>query len=311
MSYRLLSYQADRRARAGVLVADTVYDAAKLTGNSAYASVLGVLEDWSKAKRLLVQAAKRIAAGKSRAKGVPLKRARLLAPVLYPGGIFCAGANYTDHMAEMARAHGETPGPTMKELGETPWHFVKTSKGSVVGPGARVKLPPYSQKVDWEVELAAVIGKTAKDVPVEKALDCVAGYTIANDLSARDAMTRQKNPATSPFRFDWISQKCFDGSCPIGPWIVPASDIPDPQKLALRLWVNGELMQDSHTSKMIFSTAEQIAMLSSRVTLQPGDLVVTGTPAGVGMGRGRFLKGGDTVRLWIEGIGEMSHTLTE
>jgi 2-keto-4-pentenoate hydratase/2-oxohepta-3-ene-1,7-dioic acid hydratase in catechol pathway len=211
----------------------------------------------------------------------------------------------------MERAMGQTPGPTMKELGEKPWHFVKTSKSSVVGPGAKVKLPPYSQKVDWEVELTAVIGKAAKDVPVERALDFVAGYTIANDLSARDAMTRAKNPPASPFRYDWISQKCFDGSCPIGPWIVPASEIPDPQKLAIRLWVNGELMQDSHTSKMIFGAAEQIAMLSSRVTLWPGDLVLTGTPAGVGMGRQRFLKGGDTVRLWIEGIGEMSHTVTE
>jgi 2-keto-4-pentenoate hydratase/2-oxohepta-3-ene-1,7-dioic acid hydratase in catechol pathway len=198
----------------------------------------------------------------------------------------------------------------MKDLGEKPWHFVKTSKSSVVGPGANVRLPAYSQKVDWEVELAAVIGRTAKDVPVDEALDCVAGYTIANDLSARDAMKRDKNPATSPFHFDWVSQKCFDGACPLGPWIVPAGDVPDPQRLALKLWVSGELMQDSHTSKMIFNTAEQIAMLSSRVTLHPGDLVLTGTPAGVGMGRQRFLRAGDTVKLWIEGIGELSHTVT-
>src|SRR2546426_776120 len=166
---------------------------------------------------------------------MPLKRARLLAPVLYPGNIYCAGANYTDHMAEMARAQGQAPGPTMKELGEQPWHFVKTSRSSVVGPGARVKLPVYSQMVDWEVELAAVIGKAAKDVPVEKALDYVAGYTIANDLSARDVMKRDKNPATSPFHYDWLSQKCFDGACPLGPWIVPASEIPYPQNLALKL----------------------------------------------------------------------------
>ena len=311
MSYKLLSYRAGRDARAGLLVGATVYDAAKVTGTAAYASVLGVLQDWSRAKRALAQAAKQVEGGKSRAKGVALKSARLLAPVLYPGDIYCAGANYTDHMAEMARAHGEVPGPTMKELGEKPWHFVKTAKSSVVGPGATVTLPPFSQKVDWEVELAAVIGTPAKDVPVEKALGCVAGYTIANDLSARDVMKRAKNPATSPFHFDWLSQKCFDGACPTGPWIVPASDIPDPQKLALKLWVNGELLQDSHTSRMIFTTAEQIAMLSSRVTLQPGDLVLTGTPAGVGMGRQRFLKGGDTIRLWIEGIGELSHTVTE
>src|SRR6266849_4284829 len=309
MPYKLLSYQAGQAARAGVLVGDTVYDAAKVTGLSAHSSVLGVLDDWSRAKRLLAQAAKRIEAGQGRVKGMPLKRARLLAPVLYPGNIYCAGANYTDHMAETARAQGQAPGPTMKELGEKPWHFVKTSRSAVVGPGARVSLPVYSQMVDWEVELAAVIGKVARDVPVERALDYVAGYTIADDLSARDVMRRDKNPATSPFHFDWLSQKCFDGSCPLGPWIVPAGDIADPQKLGLKLWVNDTLMQDSNTSRMIFDTAEQIAMLSSRVTLQPGDLILTGTPAGVGMGRGRFLKPGEKLKLWIERIGELEHAV--
>jgi 2-keto-4-pentenoate hydratase/2-oxohepta-3-ene-1,7-dioic acid hydratase in catechol pathway len=309
MSHRLLSYQSGREARAGVLVEDQVYDAARISGNAAYSSVLAILQDWNDARSSLSLAAKRIVAGKSKVKGVPLKRVKLLAPVLYPGNIYCAGANYTDHMAEMALAQGKTPGPTMKQLGEKPWHFVKSSRSSVVGPGARVKIPPYTRMMDWEVELAAVIGKAAKDLPVEKALDCVAGYTIADDLSARDAMRRNMNPPTSPFHFDWVSQKCFDGSCPLGPWIVPASELRDPQDLALKLWVNGELMQDSHTSKMIFDTAEQIAMLSSRVTLQPGDLVLTGTPAGVGMGRKRFLKAGDTVKLWIEGIGDMTHTM--
>ena len=309
MSYRLLSYRSGREARAGVLVGDAVYDAARLSGNPAWSSVLGTLQEWPTANRAFAAAAKRIAAGKSKAKGIPLKRAKLLAPVLYPGNIFCAGANYTDHMAEMARAQGHPPGPNMKELGEKPWHFVKTSASSVVGPGARVKLPAYSQKVDWEVELVAVIGRAAKDVPVAKALDCVAGWTIANDLSARDAMRRAGNPASSPFHYDWVSQKCFDGACPLGPWIVPANEIRDPHQLGIRLWVNGELMQDSHTSKMIFDTAEQIAMLSSRVTLQPGDLVLTGTPAGVGMGQQRFLKAGDTVKLWIESVGEFGHTI--
>ena len=309
MAYKLLSVRSGQGARAGVLIGDTVYDAAKITGVAAHSSVLGMLEDWSRVRRLLARASKQIESGKARSRGVPLKRVRLLAPVLYPGAIYCAGANYTDHMAEMARAQGQMPGPTMKELGEKPWHFVKTSRSSVVGPGARVKLPAYSQMVDWEVELAAVIGKVARDVPAERALDSVAGYTIANDLSARDVMRRDKNPATSPFHYDWLSQKCFDGSCPLGPWIVPADEVPDPQNLGLKLWVNVRLMQDSNTSKMIFDTAEQIAMLSSRVTLQPGDLVLTGTPAGVGVPRRVFLKPGDTVKLWIDGIGELSHTM--
>src|SRR5206468_7709089 len=159
MSYRLLSFRSGREARAGILVGDRIYDAARLTGQAAWSSVLGALQDWSRAHRAFAAAAKRTTTDKSRAKGVPAKRARLLAPVLYPGDIYCAGANYTDHMAEMARAQGQPPGPTMKELGEKPWHFVKSSRSSVVGSGARVKLPVYSQMVDWEVELAAVIGR--------------------------------------------------------------------------------------------------------------------------------------------------------
>ena len=308
MSYRLLTYQSGREARAGILVEEQVYDPAAIVGE-AYTSVLAILQDWRLARSGLALAAERIIAGKSRAKGVPVKRVKLLAPVLYPANIYCAGANYTDHMIEMARAHGREAGPTAKERGEKPWHFIKASRGTVVGPGAKVKIPPYCRMMDWEVELAAVIGRTAKDIPVEKALDCVAGYTIADDLSARDAGRRDKTPETSPFHMDWLGHKSFDGSCPVGPWITPAGDVPDPQNLGLKLWVNGELMQDSHTSKMIFSTAEQIAMLSSRVTLNPGDLVLTGTPAGVGMGRNRFLKPGDSVRLWIEGIGDMTHTM--
>ena len=309
MSYKLLSFKSGAEARAGLLIGEQVFDAARVTGKPGWSTVVGALEEWPRAQREFAAFAKRIESGRSNAKGTPLSRIKLLAPVLYPGNIYCAGANYTDHMAEMARAQGKEPGPTMKDLGEKPWHFVKTSRSSVVGPGARVKLPAYSQKVDWEVELTAVIGRKAKDVPVEKALGCVAGWTIANDLSARDAMKRDKNPPSSPFHYDWVSQKCFEGSCPLGPWIVPAGDIGDPHSLGIRLWVNGELMQDSHTSKLIFDTAEQIAMLSSRVTLHPGDLVLTGTPAGVGMGRGRFLKPGDAVKLWIENIGELAHTL--
>src|SRR6267142_2835191 len=168
MSYRLLSFKSGNEARAGLLIGEQVYDAARVTGKAAWSSVLGALHDWPKAQREFAAFAKRISSGRSKAKGMPLARVKLLAPVLYPGNIYCAGANYTDHMAEMARAQGKEPGPTMKDLGEKPWHFVKTSRSSVVGPGAKVGLPAYSQKVDWEVELAAVIGKPAKDVPVDK-----------------------------------------------------------------------------------------------------------------------------------------------
>ena len=152
-----------------------------------------------------------------------------------------------------------------------------------------------------------MIGATAQGCTPEEAEGKIWGYTIANDLSARDAVKRDKLPAGSPFYYDFISQKSFDGSCPLGPWMTPASQIPDPGNLGLKLWINGELMQDSNTRQMIFNVQEQIAMLSSRVTLFPGDIILTGTPAGVGMGRGRFLQPGETVKLWIEQIGEMQH----
>jgi 2-keto-4-pentenoate hydratase/2-oxohepta-3-ene-1,7-dioic acid hydratase in catechol pathway len=143
-----------------------------------------------------------------------------------------------------------------------------------------VKISGVSDQVDWEVELVAVIGRAAKNVPEDKALDYVAGYTAANDLSARDRGRRANISDTSPFKADWTKHKTFDGSCPLGPWIVPASDIGDPQNLGLKLWVNDVLKQDSNSKDMIFNLAEQIAQLSSGMTLHPGDLVLTGTPAG-------------------------------
>jgi len=305
MSYRLLTYDAVGMPRAGILVADRVHDGARATGNPDWSTVLGALADWPAADEAFRALASRVATGL--AGGTALAEVRLLAPILYPGNIFCAGANYTDHIDEMFRIMKQPPGPNMKELGDKPWHFVKTSRASVVGPGTRVPMPAHSAQVDWEVELAAVIGRTAKNVAPGDALGIVAGYTIANDLSARDANFRKLNPPTSPFHFDMLGGKCFEGSCPLGPWIVPASEIPDPQHLDMKLWINGELMQDSNTGRMIFDTAEQIAMLSSRITLYPGDVVLTGTPAGVGMGRQRFLKAGDQLKLWIEGIGELHH----
>jgi len=133
----------------------------------------------------------------------------------------------------------------------------------------------------------------------------VAGYLPANDLSARDLFRRPNAQPGTPMHFDWIGQKGFEGACPIGPWITPAADVPDPQDLALSLWVNGEIKQQSNTSEMIYSVAEQIARLSRLVTLYPGDLLLTGTPAGVGAGRGEFLAPGDTVVLQVGALGTL------
>jgi 2-keto-4-pentenoate hydratase/2-oxohepta-3-ene-1,7-dioic acid hydratase in catechol pathway len=286
LSYKLVTYQSEKGPRAGIVVDDKLFDAAALTRKAAYASVLDILNDWASAKGTLKKAA--AAAAKSKLKSRPVAKAKLLAPVLWPSAIYCAGANYKDHME--------------------PWHFIKASR-TVAGDKATVKLPKASKAVDWEAELGAVIGKKAKDVPLEKALDYVAGYTIANELSARDLGRRDQVPDAIPFKWDWVGQKCFDDACPIGPWIIPASDIKDPQQLGIKLWVNDVIKQDSHTSQMIFNLAEQLSHLSSRITLWPGDIILTGTPSGVGAARREFLKAGDTAKVWIEDIGTLSNKM--
>jgi 2-keto-4-pentenoate hydratase/2-oxohepta-3-ene-1,7-dioic acid hydratase in catechol pathway len=303
-NYKLVTYRAAKGPRPGVVVEEEVFDVAEMTGRSSYATMLDVLNDWEAAQSLLDE----VAAKAGKTKGIPLGRIKLLAPVLYPSAIFCAGANYFDHMQEMAAMLKIDPEPDPHSKGLNPWHFIKTSH-TVVETQSAIPLPEYSKMVDWEAELAVVIGRPAKKVPVDKALNYAAGYTIANDLSARDCATRPQVSPTSPFRYDWVSQKNFEGACPLGPWIVPAKKIPNPQNLSIKLWVDDVLKQDSHTSRMIFSVAEQIAYLSTRITLYPGDLILTGTPSGVGMARQEFLKPGDVVRVWIEGIGTLSNTM--
>jgi 2-keto-4-pentenoate hydratase/2-oxohepta-3-ene-1,7-dioic acid hydratase in catechol pathway len=302
-AYKLATYQIAEGPRAGLVIDDKVYDAAKLTGKPGYATVLAIIEDWARAKGVLKAAAAK--AAKSRLKAQPLAKTRLRAPLLWPYTIYCAGANYADHAAEMARRMNRPLEPDPHTQGLKAWHFIKAAR-AVTDPGATVKITGVSDRVDWEVELAAVIGRPARNVSEDKALSYVAGYTCANDLSARDRGHRANISETSPFKADWTKHKSFDGSCPLGPWIVPASDIGDPQNLGLKLWVNGVLKQDSNTKDMIFNLAEQIARLSDGMTLYPGDLILTGTPAGVGSARGEFLKKGDTVKIWIEKIGELS-----
>jgi 2-keto-4-pentenoate hydratase/2-oxohepta-3-ene-1,7-dioic acid hydratase in catechol pathway len=303
--YKLATYQSMEGPRAGLVVGETVFDAAELTGQSSYATVLGILDDWPRAGAALQTSLGKAARN---TRGIPLQQTRLRAPVLWPSAIYCAGANYSDHAAEMAKRANRPPEPDPKSLGLKPWHFLKASR-SLADPGATISASHYSQKLDWEVELAVVIGKPAKNVSVETALDFVAGYAAANDLSARDLSRRPQIADTSAFKSDWIGQKSFDGSCPLGPWIVPAQDIPDPQNLAIRLWVNDVIKQDSNTGNMIYGIAEQIAHLSAGMTLHPGDVILTGTPAGVGSARNEFLQPGDVVKIEIEHIGSLINKL--
>jgi 2-keto-4-pentenoate hydratase/2-oxohepta-3-ene-1,7-dioic acid hydratase in catechol pathway len=300
VAYRLLSYQSADGPRAGIAVGEHVFDAQKISGRADFISVLDILNNWPAAKTILRAAT----AQPNVSEAIGIADTQLLAPVLYPSAIYCAGANYTDHVINMSRRLGLEPDPDPRTLGLNPWFFLKAARSTVIGHAACV--PLASEKMDWEAELALVIGTKTKNVPIERALDCVAGYTIGNDLSARDLTRRPHIADTSPFKYDWIGQKNFDGACPIGPWIVPAEDVDDPQNLSIKLWINDVLKQDSSTQRMIFTAAEQISYLSSRITLYPGDIILTGTPAGVGAERDEFLNRGDKIRIEIEKVGELA-----
>ena len=198
---------------------------------------------------------------------------------------FCIGLNYAKHAAET----GATPPPE-------PILFSKASS-ALAGPDDPVRLPRGSEKADWEVELGVVIGREALYVSEAEALGCVAGYCVVNDISEREFQIERKG--------QWIKGKSAPGFGPVGPWLMTADEVADPQALALGLSLNGEVMQNSTTADMIFSVAEIISAMSHYMRLQPGDIIATGTPEGVGMGRDpqRFLRAGDVMELTVEGLG--------
>lgn len=226
--------------------------------------------------------------------GKPVGEVKFKAP-FEPYRVFGAASNYIEHAAEMQTK-------LAAKQDSTPFIFMK-SQSSVIGPDEPIVLPRESKKVDWEVELGVVIGKRGRRVPVEQALSMVAGYVVVNDISARD-LTRRSD---FPFSHDWFRGKSFDSFTPVGPWFVPRDCLGDPHGFRLTLSVNGETMQDGSSADMIFNSFEQIAYLSNLLELRPGDLLATGTPAGVGMARGVFLKAGDRVVAGIEGIGEIAN----
>jgi 2-keto-4-pentenoate hydratase/2-oxohepta-3-ene-1,7-dioic acid hydratase in catechol pathway len=220
----------------------------------------------------------------------PLAEVRLLAPVPRPGKIICVGLNYRDHAKE-----------TGKAIPTEPILFSKFAN-SVVGPGADVVVPPEAEELDYEAELAVVIGRRASRVAVADALGHVAGYACANDVSARSLQFLSGQ---------WLLGKAIDTFLPLGPFLVTADEVPDPQALGIRSLVNDELRQDSNTGEMIFGVAELIAYASRTITLEPGDLLVTGTPSGVGMATDppRYLRNGDRVRVEIDGLGRLDNTV--
>ncbi|MFZ1154339.1 MAG: fumarylacetoacetate hydrolase family protein [Solirubrobacteraceae bacterium] len=209
-----------------------------------------------------------------------LAEVTLLAPVPEPRAIFGIGLNYADHVAEMGVAPPEAPLVFMK------------LPSSAASPGAPVRCPSVVKRLDYEGELAVVMGANGQ----------VAGYAVSDDLTARDLQKRE---------LQWTRAKGADGFCPYGPWITTAEDVSDPHALSLRTWVNGELRQDSSTSNLIFKIPELVAFISETCTLEPGDLILTGTPGGVGMGLDPpcYLSSGDVVRIEIELLGAIEHSI--
>jgi 2-keto-4-pentenoate hydratase/2-oxohepta-3-ene-1,7-dioic acid hydratase in catechol pathway len=233
--------------------------------------------------------------------GVALEQCTLLAPLADPPNVYMAGANYTDHYREM---HGLATDEPVPRHPRGPFVFLKPTT-SLIGPRDPVVIGVGVERLDWEVELAVVIGRPAHRVSEAAALDHVAAYTIVNDVSARDRFVR--SDAEPPFTYDWFEQKGWATSCPLGPWLMPARDCPAPGSLALSLSVNDSVMQDSTTAQMIFSVEELIAYVSNIVPLVSGDVISTGTCGGVGAARGRFLAPGDVMRAEIEGIGVLEN----
>jgi len=310
--YQVVTYSTDSLSpRAGIVVNQSVFDVESLfTGaepGGAGISVQALLEDWPVHNAKLSGHAETLAP--QSAQGLSLSDVRLWAPLRQPGNIYCAGANYRDHVEEMSKALNHPMPDDLRAYFGAPWFFIKPSRSCVIGPQAQTKYPAHAATLDWEGELAAVIGKPARNVSALDALEYVAGYTIANDLSARDLMKRAQMPVGTPFHYDWTSHKAFEGGCPMGPWMTPADQVPDPQDLGISLRVNGVVKQNSNTSQMIFSLAEQIAHLSRAITLQPGDVILTGTPAGVGAATREFLAAGDAVRVEIDGIGALETSI--
>ncbi len=246
-------------------------------------------EAWEYGKRLVDhQAIEELARRKL---AYPLKRVRLLAPIPEPGrNVFCLGRNYAEHAAERGAA-----------VPEHPVYFTKPGT-AVVGPGDDVVHHAVTTELDYEVELAVIIGAGGKDIARADALRHVFGYTVINDVTARDLQKRHAQ---------WFKGKSLDTFCPMGPVLVTADEVPDPQALAISLRVNGQMRQQSHTSKMIFPVAQCIEVLSQAMTLLSGDIIATGTPDGVGAATGNFLKPGDRVEAEVEGIGVLANKIVK
>jgi 2-keto-4-pentenoate hydratase/2-oxohepta-3-ene-1,7-dioic acid hydratase in catechol pathway len=279
---KLISFSHQNQTRVGAVLGDEVIDSLSCT---AIPSTM--LEFLTQGESALIAMSEQIATGKNR---LALTEVKLLAPIPKPGKYLGIGLNYPEHIHE-----------TSAEKPDYPLFFNKQTS-CIIGQGDAIHLPKVSDKLDYEGELAFVIGKRCRHVPVEHAAQVIAGFTIANDVSVRDWQVRSPT---------WTLGKSFDTHGPLGPWLVTTDEIKNPHQLNLKTWVDDELRQNANTEQMIFSCYDMVAYLSTVMTLEVGDVITTGTPSGVGVKmkpRG-YLKAGQTVKIEIEGIGTLSNTV--
>ncbi|WP_283134893.1 fumarylacetoacetate hydrolase family protein [Rhizohabitans arisaemae] len=229
---------------------------------------------------------------------------RVLAPIPRPGKLIGVAANYQEHVTEAGAA-------PLDRSRLAPRLFLMPPT-AVLAPGDAIRLPSVSDQVDWEAELGVVIGRTAKGLKVDDALSAVAGYTVANDVSARSMAYGYERDTGDPAVgfFDWLAGKWLDGFAPFGPYLVTADEVPDPQALDIELRVNGAVKQRGSTKDMIFTVAELVAFAANLMTLHPGDVLMTGTPAGVGASSGEFLSAGDEIHVSIAGLGSLINSVS-
>ncbi len=237
---------------------------------------------------------------------IPLDSVELLAPILKPDKVIALAGNYSEHIKEAGLKLGLSDSPRQTTV-PRPFLMPPTV---VIGPDEEIPWPAYSEKIDYEIELALVIGKKAKCISPKNALEYIAGYTIANDISARNvtfAKARTKRPWDE--FYDWLNGKWADGFLPMGPYILTCDEVAEVQNLNMELKVNGEIRQKANTSQMIFPVADVVSFLSYIMTLEAGDVIATGTPAGVAAATGKFLKPGDCIECTIEKLGTLKNTL--
>jgi len=296
---KLVTFKDGLRIAVGVAHADRVVSLRDLLGWDVGANMREVIERFAD-DDLVHDVASALRKGGG---GMPLAKVQLLAPIRPSRNVFCVGWNYAAHFEEGKQTRSAD---ALQQIPDHPALFSKNAE-AIVGPDAAVWHPaPYSVELDWEAELALVIGRQGRDITEADAFDHIFGYTIANDVSVRDIQRTWHGG-------QWFKGKNFDSHLPLGPWIVTADEIADPQALRITSRINGATMQDSNTRNMVFAIPRIIRELSAGMTLLPGDVIITGTPEGVGMGRTppEWLTPGDVMEMEIEGIGVLRNTVQE